>query len=205
MDRLRRLLFILPRLVALLATSFLLIATSNTREIEYCSGGGCGGSGSSPTGSCTHASQSITFHVTGACGPEVDIVVSSAANECLITVQGAGAADLPSAGRFQTGGTMLSLSDDAWTLSGFLPEDALPDGGVPQPIPPDAGPFTVVRDAGSKDLGGFSATPSAGGAPGSHATPTLRTCTAWPGDSRSMTLECSGGGVASCQATLKQL
>jgi hypothetical protein len=135
----------------------------------------------------------------------VDIAVSSASNECLIVVQGAGAADLPSAGRFQSNGSMLSLAEDPWTLSGFLPEDALPDGGAFQPVPADAGPFTVSRDAGSKDLGGFSVTPSAGGATGSHATATLRTCTAWPRDSQSMTLECSGGGVASCQATLTRL
>jgi hypothetical protein len=116
-----------PRLAALLATSYLLIATSYVPPENCGSGGGCGGTGGSQV--CEHLSETATFRVSGACGPEGDVVVSSAAGECGITVQGAGAVGLPSAGRFETREhRAVSLSQDVWTLSGYLPEAVAPGG-----------------------------------------------------------------------------
>ena len=146
----RRWLIVVPRLAALLGTSYFLLATSAPPETEYQGGsGGWGGSGGSG-GSCYHAGESLRFHVTGTCGPEGDIVVSSPANECAIMVQGADAVGLPAAGRFDTSyGSAVSLSSTAWSLSGYLAEE-----GAAGPGQGDAAVFTVVRDAGS-DAGGL--------------------------------------------------
>ena len=75
----------LARLAALLGTSYFLIATSQ----EY-----------DPYQRCNHASQTVVFHVTGTCGPEGDVTMTSLANDCAISVQGGGAVGLPSAGRY---------------------------------------------------------------------------------------------------------
>jgi hypothetical protein len=182
-NSLRKLIFLAPRLAALLATSYLLIATS------------------SPT-DCENAEESITFHVSGTCGPEGDIVVSSGYDQCAIIVQGAGAVNLPWAGHFEGG--KVSLSKNAWTLSGYLPETAIPDAGLSQP---DAGISTVVRDA-QDDLGGISINPDSdgqGNAVDQHATPMLRTCAFRPMDAKPATLTCTGGGIATCAAILTQL
>jgi len=148
----RRWLMVVPRLAALLGTSYFLLATSAPVEPNRQGGsggwGGSGGSGGS-SGSCSHAGESLRFHVTGTCGPEGDIVVSSPANECAIMVQGAAAVGLPAAGRFDTsyGGT-VSLRSTAWHLSGYLAEgDATGTGQS------DAAVFTVVRDAGTDASG----------------------------------------------------
>jgi hypothetical protein len=203
----RRFFFLAPRLAALLGTSYLLIATSQVPP-EECNGGMCGGSGgSNQTQVCHHANEAVSFHVTGTCGPEGDIVATSAADECAITVQGASAVKLPPAGRFESRtDAFVSLVQDAWTLSGYLPETAGPDAGPAQPVQPDAGIFAVVRDAqASPDVGGFSVSPGAGGQggnAGTHTTPTLRTCTARTKLSNTLALACSGGGLPTCEATL---
>jgi hypothetical protein len=128
------------RLVALLGTSYFLVATSAPYE-------------PSSVQTCTHANQSMTFHVTGTCGTEGDITVTSQVDDCAIAVQGASSVGLPSAGRFdskssQSGAQSVSLSQSSWTLSGYLPEGTLGSTA-------DAGIFTVVRDArASEDLAG---------------------------------------------------
>ena len=202
--KLRKLLFLAPRLAALLATSYLLVATSQV-PVDNCAGaGGCGGSQSQL---CYHPSDTAAFHVTGSCGPEGDIVVASGKDECAITVQGADDVNLPAAGRFEDhGDSTVSLSTDAWTLSGYPPESALPDAS---PAQPDAGIFTVVRDAqASSDVGGFSVTPGSGGqggAAGQHGTPTVRTCSYFPNATTPPSLSCTGGGLADCVAILNRL
>ena len=192
--KLRQLLVMVPRLAALLATSYFLIATSPPYD-------------PSQSQTCFHASQSVRYHVTGTCGPEGDIVVSSATDECAVAVQGAGAVGLPSAGRFaETSYSTVSLSSDAWTLSGYLPEAALPDAGAAQP---DSGPFTVIRDAqATSDLGGFSVIPGAGTQPATgsqHPAPVLRTCTYRRNYPQPSSLVCTGGSLANCEAVLNPL
>jgi hypothetical protein len=194
--RLRRFVTLAPRLLALLATSFFLIATQRYEpDINQ------------PVQDCFHTDESVSYHVTGTCGPEGDIVVSSAANECAINVRGAGAVGLPSAGRFdESNDSSVSLSSSAWTLSGYLPEAALPDGSVA--AQPDAGIFTVVRDAGADVGGGFTVTPGAGGQAGTvgqHPAPVVRTCTYRQNKPNPPSLLCSGGALATCEAVLGRL
>ena len=145
----RRWLMIVPRLAALLGTSYFLLATSAPPEYEYQGGSGGSGVSNGAEGPCYHTSQSLRFHVTGTCGPEGDIVVSSPTDECAIMVQGAAAVGLPAAGRFDTsyGGT-VSLSSTAWSLSGYLAEEGAAGTGQG-----DASVFTIVRDAGSDASG----------------------------------------------------
>jgi len=181
MSRLRRAVFLAPRLAALLATSYLLVATSYVPPDDCSGGAGCGGHGGSGglTDVCHHLDESVPFHVTGTCGPAGDIVVTSTADECIIVVQGAGAVGIPPAGRFEAREhQVVDLILDVWTLSGYPPEAAM-SGVVPSQ--PDAGTFTVA---------------------GSHATPTLRRCTNRPEDTITSVLSCSGGGIADCEAML---
>jgi len=142
------------RVFALVGTGYFLVATSAPYT-------------PSSHQSCTHQAQTVTFHVTGTCGPEGDITATSPANDCTIAIAGAAAVGLPSAGRFDgDGADTVSLSQSAWTLSGYLPEatiintsadagifSVVTDGGsgAGHPVNPDAGVFFVERD-GQADL-----------------------------------------------------
>jgi hypothetical protein len=225
-----RLLALGIRLVALLGTTYFLVATSAPYE-------------PSRAQSCTHVAQSVAFHVAGTCGPEGDITVTSQVDDCAIAVQGASSVGLPSAGRFdstssQSGSQSVSLSQSNWTLSGYLPEGATgsaPDAGVFTVVrdaqasgdlasAADAAVFTVVRDAqAGVDLGAMAdtgvftivrdaqvsvdvgASPSgAGGSPstvGSHGKLVSRTCNRSAGTT-SGSLSCYDDSVYRCQATL---
>jgi hypothetical protein len=121
---------LVARLAALFGTSYLLIATSQPYDYPG-------------RQVCNHPLESVAFHVTGTCGAEGDVTMTSLANDCTISVQGGGDVGLPSAGRFvNTMGTTVSLMRDTWTLSAYLPEGAaLPGSGA------DAGFFGVERDA----------------------------------------------------------
>jgi hypothetical protein len=114
------------RLAALLSTSYFLIATS---EPGYPPGEG--------SQTCTHAAQTVSFDVTGTCGPSGIILVRSPADECLITVEGAAAVGLPAGGRFDAfnGRRSVDLLKDPWTLSDVPPDPAIPA----LPVSPDAG------------------------------------------------------------------
>jgi hypothetical protein len=189
-SRLRGRVAYLPRLLVVLATSYFLIATSQPYE-PY------------PSQVCTHANETVIFHVTGTCGPQGDILVISPTNECAVAVQGGGAVGLPSAGRFDSSGnSSVHLISNSWNLSGYLPESATP-------APADAGIFTVERDAqASPDLG---SAPDASGAgspvttPIQHNTPQLRICTQQSTYSPPSSLQCSGGGLPPCEAILTRL
>lgn len=186
---LRRRLAGATRLVMMLGTSYFLVATSKYEP-------------DSPGQHCYHASETQTFQVTGTCGPQGVIIVTSPADECAIAVRGAGAVGLPSAGRFSTSADdTVSLASSPWTLSGYLPEGV---GGTS--AEPDAGTFTVVRDAqAAPDLGSAPVGPGTGGqttVPGQHPTPALRSCSYQPGTAITSSLWCDGGGTPSCGATL---
>jgi hypothetical protein len=197
----RHRLAIVPRLLALLGTSYFLIATSAPVDPGPPSTA-TWTSTSTTLQSCWHTAESVSFHVTGTCGPEGDIVVSSPANECAIMALGAAALGLPSAGRFDS--SSGGLVSSAWHLSGYLAEgaagaagqgdvpiftvvqDAGADAGVPRA---DAGPFAVVTDAGTV----------------AHGKAVLRTCTYQAGVTGSPSLACSDDGRAVCTALLTRL
>jgi len=195
--RFRGFIALVARLAALLATSYFLVATSPRYDRD----------GSYKVQDCRHAGESVRYRVTGTCGPQGEIVVSSTANECGIAVQGGGAVGLPSAGRFEEhDDATVSLAGSVWTLSGYLPERSLPDGGASAA---DAGVFAVVRDAqAGPDLGGFSVIPGVGSQPaaaGQHPEPVLRTCTRQGNPPKPLSLVCTGGSSADCEAVLTPL
>ena len=95
----------LAKLSALLATGYLLVATSR----PPCSG---------------NTPSTLTYLVDGACGPSGTIVVMSDAN-CSLTVDGGDAVFLPSSGSHAAIGPLLG---QAIQLTGWV---ALPDGGPP--------------------------------------------------------------------------
>ena len=144
------------RLAALLGTSYFLIATSQIPEPEQL---------------CRHAAESVTFEVSGTCGPRGTITVTSATDECTIAVRGAGAVGLPSGGRFfdnrERESRGVSILTTPWSLSGYLTER--PDGGVrpdsgAEVGPVDAGGDTGVTDAGAGDAGAGDGGAGDGGA-----------------------------------------
>lgn len=138
------------RLAALLGTSYFLIATSQYEPTSY-------------HDVCNHPTQSVAFHVTGTCGPEGDVTMISLANDCAISVQGGGAVGLPTAGRFASApGTTVSLTSNAWSLSGYLQEGS----SLPSNAYRDAGFFTVQNDAQVNADSGFSTS-------GGNQTPTV--------------------------------
>ena len=168
---------LLGRLAALLGTSYFLIATSQPYE---------------PYQKCNHASETVIFHVSGTCGPDGNVTMTSLANDCAISVQGGGAVGLPSAGRYTaySQDRPASLTTDAWTLSSYLPEGSTT-------IAADAAPFGVESDA-SPDLG-------TGGGPRaptvSHGTLIERECE--NDQAHPLAVSChDGSGTAGCYATL---
>jgi hypothetical protein len=209
-----RRLAIVPRLAALLGTSYFLVATSAPVEDPITTGTRTSTSTFTTTSnspqSCWHSAESVSFHVTGACGPEGDIVVSSPYNECAIMVQGAAAVGLPSAGRFDSASGGLTSS--TWHLSGYLAEGSVAGGGQGDAgvftvirdggagaSPADGGTFTVVADAGA-DARGFTVVTDAGAA--AHGKAVLRTCTYQTAADGSRSLACSDDGRAACTAVL---
>jgi hypothetical protein len=172
------------RLAALLGTSYFLMATSVPYE---------------PYQTCYHPYQSVAFHVTGTCGPEGDVTMTSLADDCAISVEGGGNVGLPTAGRFAySNGQTASLTANAWTLSGYLPEGANLPGGA------DAGFFGVESDAQpNADVG----TSRDGPGPDtqvptvSHATLIERECENSPPSPLSVTCR-DGTSTSSCQAML---
>jgi hypothetical protein len=189
-SHLRRRFASLARLIVLAGTSYFLVATSYEPAQPPLP--------NAPK-TCNHATETLTFQVTGTCGPEGSITVISPMDECAVAVTGASAVGLPSAGRFDgTDDGVVSLARSPWSLSGYLPESQVWAG--PQA---DAGPFTVVgRDAqAGKDPSGSSA------AADQHNTPLVRTCSYQAGSSTSVPsiLKCSGGGAPDCQAALQLL
>jgi hypothetical protein len=178
----------LARLIVVAGTSYFLVATSYEPTQPPMP--------NAPK-PCYHATETLTFQVTGTCGPEGSITVTSPKDECAVAVTGASAVGLPSAGRFNTPDEVVSLARSPWDLSGYLPESQVPVG--PQA---DAGIFTVVgRDAQARDPSGSPAVT------GQHATPLVRTCSyqAAPSTSVPSILKCSGGGAPDCQAVLQLL
>jgi hypothetical protein len=99
------------RVLALVLTSYCLIATSETYVVEP-----------PQPQFCDHAMESITFQVGGDCGAAGRIVVMSPADECLVSVQGAAEVGLPSEGHFDSfaGTKSVNLSTSGWTLTGSL-------------------------------------------------------------------------------------
>lgn len=201
---------VVARLVALLGTSYFLVATSQVQE-PWSTSTFTSTSTSTSTApqSCWHSAESLAFHVTGTCGPEGDIVVTSPPNECAIMVQGAAAVGLPSAGRFDSSSGGLGAS--AWHLSGYLAEGT---GAVT--AQGDAAVFTVVRDAGTgaarADGGAFTVVADGGAdarvftvvpdpAPG-HGKAVLRTCTYQVNSPGPASLACSDDGRVACTAVL---
>jgi hypothetical protein len=176
------------RLAALLGTSYFLIATSAPYE-------------ESARQVCYHTAQSLTLHVMGTCGPEGDVTLTSAEDDCAIAVQGGGAVGLPSAGRFSnTNGNSVSLSLDTWTLSGYLPESA-----TSATVKVDAGVFAVDRDAGvSGDIGGLRDSGSTGGQTTvvSHGNLVERECSNTY--NAPLSLRCNDTSGSGCQAVLVQ-
>jgi hypothetical protein len=173
-------------LSALFATSFFLIATSKVEEPDGGFGGAVGTNSYAP---CSHPYQSVTFHVTGTCGPQGDVTLTSLANDCAISVQGGGDVGLPSAGRYSsTGYGDVSLTASNWVLSGYMPEGAvLPAGGST-----DA-PFIVV---GAPEATGGTSTVA-------HGSLVKRTCRN-VGGSAAMPVSCvheASAGLAGCNAT----
>jgi hypothetical protein len=172
---------LLGRLGALIGTSYFLIATSQ----EY-----------DPYQKCNHASQTVVFHVTGTCGPEGDVTMTTLANDCAISVQGGGAVGLPSAGRYAeySQDHPASLTVNTWTLSSYLPEGASTIGA-------DAAPFGVETDASTPRDG------SSGGSPGptvSHGSLIERKCE--NSETQPLSVSCHDGtGTAGCYATLTVL
>jgi hypothetical protein len=209
-----RWLAIVPRLAALLGTSYFLIATSAPVD-NYPPPTSTFTSTSTSPQSCWHSAESVSFHVTGTCGPEGDIVVTSPPNECAIMAQGAAAVGLPSAGRFDS--SSGGLTSSAWHLSGYLAEasaagtgqgdaavftvvrDAGADAGAPRA---DGGMFTVVADAGA-DARGFTVVTDAGVA--GHGKAVLRNCTYQMAVAGSVSLACSDDGRTACTAVLTLL
>lgn len=183
------------RLATLLGTSYFLIATSQEYQPTH----------TEPGSQCRHPELTVSYLVTGSCGPAGPITLLSPANECAISVQGAAVLGLPSAGRFDSSNTSdTSNSDPAngrWNLAGYLPEGAAT--GLPAP---GSGPFTVSPGTG--------ATPS--GQPVAHSALVVRTCQAVPGSAQQIRLECKdspascagtsncNGSINACTATLQQ-
>jgi hypothetical protein len=178
---------LLPRLFALLATSSFLVATSAPVETNY------------PEQICRHADQLVQFQVTGTCGASGVVTALSRKDECAIAVQGGGAVGLPSAGRITPveDETRTLVPRSQWTLSGYMPESAVPAAATP-----DAGIFTVVRDAQAPGGPDGAQTPAQPSGPLQHGTPAVRTCAAQHGFPSSTVLDCSGGGLPDCQAIL---
>lgn len=181
------------RLATLLGTSYFLIATSETDP-------NMPPTHTDPPSGCTHADIKIPYLVTGSCGPAGSIVLVSPANECAISLQGAAALGLPSAGRFDSSrGNNPDPSTGGWSLAGYLPEGAataLPSA--------DAGPFTVNVEG----------TPPSG-QPVAHNALVVRKCQA-RASADQILLECKdapascagssncGAAINACTATLKE-
>jgi hypothetical protein len=167
---------LLGRLAALLGTSYFLIATSQYEPES--------------NQKCNHSSQTVAFHVTGTCGPEGDVTMTSFANDCAISVQGGSAVGLPSAGRYvYSQDHPASLTVDLWTLSSYLPEGA-------STVVQDAAPFGVQTDAQA---------PSGGGPPAptvSHGSLVIRECKNSEASPLSVICRDGSAGTAGCYATL---
>lgn len=162
------------RLATLLGTSYFLIATSETETTQP-------PTHTDPPSQCTHADMRIPYLVTGSCGPAGQIVLISPANECAVSLQGAAALGLPSAGRFDSsGGNNPDPSKGGWSLAGYLPEGAA--SALPSA---DAGPFTVQVEG----------TPPSG-QPVAHNALVVRKCQA-RGAADQILLECKDA-PASC-------
>jgi hypothetical protein len=168
------------RLAALVGTSYFLIASGEYDDPP----GGIPASGQA----CNHLDLKASYRVSGSCGPAGQIVIVSPANECALSVQGAAEVGLPSAGRFDSGGSSgVSLSNGGWSLAGYLPEGAATSTPVS-----DAGTFTVTSDP--------NATPSAGPVP--HGTLVVRKCQASLGAAKALSLQCRDGSAPACTAVL---
>jgi hypothetical protein len=189
--RLRNSVWLGARLAALFGTAFFLVATSQYNPPPT-------------TGQqlCKHANQTVVFHVTGTCGPEGDVTMTSLVNDCGISVQGGGEVGLPSAGRFDTDSPTTLVADN-WTLSGYLPENGTTGGTTPQA---DAGVFAVMRDAQAG--GGPGASPDTGGTPFTvvtHGQLVERVCHTSQGSAGSVLASCYDNSASACQATLTPL
>jgi len=201
------------RLAALLTTSYFLVATSepadppitNTNTSTY-------------SQLCMHTAQSVSFQVSGTCGPSGIITVSSPQDECFVTVAGAAAVGLPAAGRFNfvSGAQTVELLKDGWTLSDVPPDPVL--GAIPvAPVSPDAGvavdalpsvidarpdsTFGVVTDGATRSVFGVVDAYSATTTPSSstfHPTPLTRECRVTVGNQTRFS--CTGAQV--CGGTL---
>jgi hypothetical protein len=190
--RLRARLGLAGRLATLLGTSYFLIATSQTDpDVPP--------TRTDPPSQCTHGDIRFSYLVTGSCGPAGQINLISPANECAVSLQGATALGLPSAGRFDSSGVNHpDPSKGGWSLAGYLPEGAataLPSA--------DAGPFTVNVEG----------TPPSG-QPVAHNALVVRKCQART-SANQLLLECKdapqscagssncGSGINACTATLQ--
>jgi hypothetical protein len=113
----RRPLGVAGRLTAMLATTYVLVATSE----PYSSRGPA----------CLHLREQVSFNVAGTCGAPGVITVVTEEDECAIAVVGAGAVGLPAGGSFDVFRTEndTGLLRSPWTLSGFLTPGRA-DGGT---------------------------------------------------------------------------
>ena len=172
------------RLTALVGTGYFLVATSEPYE---------------PYGTqiCNHPDQALVFHVTGTCGPDGDVTITSPANDCTIAVEGGGAVGLPAAGRFSyLDGEVVSLTANLWSLSGYLPEGATT-------VRADASFFTVERDAqAAVDVGTSRDSGGTGGQTtvASHGSLVERDCSNSTGSP--LSLQCYDGSTLGCHVVL---
>jgi hypothetical protein len=148
------------RLAALLGTAYLLVATSRV-----------------PCAAGTPETQAFT--VTGECGPEGAIAISSS-DSCGFSVDGGRAVLLPETG---SGPAVSPILGEAFTLSGWV---ALPDGG---PVPLLDGGARLPGQLGT-NLGCVACGPG-----------NMFTCRGTPDDAGVVTLVCDRDGD-SCTSTL---
>lgn len=133
----------------LAATTWALVATSAPDD---------------PVSRCEHVDQTVTFDVTGTCGPPGTIIVQSPAHSCGLFATNAASVGLPSGGHFETGhaGRRYDLLRGRWTLSGYVPLVAL----ARQPLTVDAEAQTgeaIAAAGGSVPDAGSDGGPSADG------------------------------------------
>ena len=162
----RRPLGMAARLSVLMATTYVLVATSQPYERPV---------------ACLHLREQVSFDVVGTCGPPGVITVITEEDECGIAVVGAGAVGLPAGGSFDVtrGENDTGLLRFPWTLSGYLTParaDGGADGGVDavsdgaSDVNSEVGPVADASgDAG--DAGSSSAGSSGDG--GSDAAPAV--------------------------------
>jgi hypothetical protein len=155
----RRPLGLAVRLSALMATTYVLVATSEPYSRPV---------------ACLHLREQVTFDVAGTCGPPGTITVVTEEDECGIAVVNAGLVGLPAGGSFdvRTGENDTGLLRSAWTLSGFLTpaHDGGAAGNLADVVSSEVGP---EADAGSETGGdgdgdggaGDGGVSDAGGAP----------------------------------------